>query len=327
MRSQPSEQHPLGLLGHAPVAEHHGRVAQLELAVSTSTRVTRASLTWPSVGCWRGEPSVPYGRVPRRPDHPVGRLGHRVAAHDPQAEALLDLQLALAPAATGRCSTSRSGLSASSSRSGWRIRISSIAPIALNSVAPWRRAESRKRAGREAREQHEPGARGDRAEHGVGGRVDVEERQRGHQPVVGGQLHPPREALAGHRVGPVGLGHELRAPGRARGRDQHRRVVGPGGPGPVRRRASSASSARSTTSLGSSCSLSPSSSASLLLGLVATADRARGRPVASQVNRSPGRWARRPARGRPSRRPARRARRRRRRSAGAPARRCTCSSS
>ena len=35
-------------------------------------------------------------------------------------------------------------MSASSGRAGWRIRISSIAPIALNSVAPCRRAESRK---------------------------------------------------------------------------------------------------------------------------------------------------------------------------------------
>jgi hypothetical protein len=35
-------------------------------------------------------------------------------------------------------------LSASSGRSGWRHRISSIAPIALNSVAPCRRAASRK---------------------------------------------------------------------------------------------------------------------------------------------------------------------------------------
>ena len=39
------------------------------------------------------------------------------------------------------------------------------------------------------------------------------------------ELHPPREALAGHRVGPVGLRHELRPPGRPRRRDQHRRVV------------------------------------------------------------------------------------------------------
>ena len=118
----------------------------------------------------------------------------------------------------------------------------------------------------------------------------MEERQRGHQPVLGGQLHPPREALAGHRVGAVGLGHELRAPGGAGGRDQHRRVVGLGRRG--RRLAPPRASVggSSTASLGSTWSTRPSSSASLLCGLTATQIAPRY-AHASQVNRSPGRWA------------------------------------
>ena len=88
-------------------------------------------------------------------------------------------------------------------------------------------AENRAAAPGSARAATEP-------EHRVGRGVDVEQRQRGHQPVVGRQLHPPREALAGHRVGAVGLGHELRAPGGARGRDEHRRVVRAGGARPPR---------------------------------------------------------------------------------------------
>ena len=39
------------------------------------------------------------------------------------------------------------------------------------------------------------------------------------------ELHPVREPLAGHGVGAVGLHDQLRPPGRARGRDQHRQVV------------------------------------------------------------------------------------------------------
>jgi hypothetical protein len=81
------------------------------------------------------------------------------------------------------------------------------------------------RAGREAGEQHQPGPRRHRAQHRVGRGVDVEQRQRRHEPVLGREFHPPREALAGHHVGPVGLRDELRAAGGARRRDQDRGVV------------------------------------------------------------------------------------------------------
>ena len=98
--------------------------------------------------------------------------------------------------------------------------------MALNSVAPWRRAASRKSLAENAVQQHQAGPAGQRAHDRVGRRVDVEQRQRGHHPVGGGQLHPEREPLAGHRVRPVGLDDQLGPPGRAGGRDEHGRVAG-----------------------------------------------------------------------------------------------------
>ena len=53
----------------------------------------------------------------------------------------------------------------------------------------------------------------------------MEQRQRGHQPVGGGQLHPVRETLTRHGVGAVGLHDQLRLPRGARGRDQDRDVA------------------------------------------------------------------------------------------------------
>ena len=100
--------------------------------------------------------------------------------------------------------------------------------MALNSVAPCRRAESMNVLAEKPRQEREARPRADRAEHRVGGRVDVKQRQRGHQAVVRPKLHPPREALARHHVGPMGLRDQLGAPGRARGRDEHGRVVGAG---------------------------------------------------------------------------------------------------
>ena len=111
-------------------------------------------------------------------------------------------------------------------RSGWRIRISSIAPIALNSVAPWRRAESRKPLAENRGSRTRPAPARERAQHRVGRRVDVEQRQRVISRSSAVQLHPVREALAGQGVGAVGLHDQLRPPGGARGRDQHRQVVG-----------------------------------------------------------------------------------------------------
>ena len=108
-----------------------------------------------------------------------------------------------------------------------------MAPMALNSVAPYRRAASRnalaENAGsstRLARAATDPSV-------GVRGRVDVEQRQRRHQPVVGGEPHPVREPLARHHVREVGLHHELGATGGARGRDHHRDVVGSTSAGPL----------------------------------------------------------------------------------------------
>jgi len=39
---------------------------------SSPSVLTRASFTWPSVGCCRGAPSVPYGRVPGSHTSPYG---------------------------------------------------------------------------------------------------------------------------------------------------------------------------------------------------------------------------------------------------------------
>ena len=66
--------------------------------------------------------------------------------------------------------------------------------------------------------------------------------QRRHHPVVGGQLHPPREPLAGHHVRAMRLRHQLRASGRPGGRDQHDRVVLARGTGATRCWPSSANS-------------------------------------------------------------------------------------
>ena len=37
-----------------------------------SAETTRASFTLPSTGCWRTEPRVPYGRLPRAQISPYG---------------------------------------------------------------------------------------------------------------------------------------------------------------------------------------------------------------------------------------------------------------
>ncbi len=69
-------------------------------------------------------------------------------------------------------------------------------------------------------------ARRDRSEHRVGGRVDVEQGKRRHEPVGGGEAHPVREALPRHHVREMRLHHELGPAGRPRRRDHHRDVVG-----------------------------------------------------------------------------------------------------
>ena len=57
----------------------------------------------------------------------------------------------------------------------------------------------------------------------------MEQRKGGHQPVLGRQLHPVREADPCHRVGAVRLHDELGPAGGARGGDQDGQVVGPDG--------------------------------------------------------------------------------------------------
>ena len=126
--------------------------------------------------------------------------------------------------ATGPCSRAGSGCRRRRDAAGWRIRISSMAPMALNSVASYRRAASMKSLGRERGQEHEAAPGGDRTERRVRGRVDVEQRQRGHQPVVARELHPVREALARHHVGEMRLHDQLGAARGARGRDHHRDI-------------------------------------------------------------------------------------------------------
>ena len=160
-RAQPAigREHIRGLLGHAPVSLHHGRVSQLELAHLADARrpalVHHAALVDdPERRVLADAPERAVRAGAARPDRAVRRLGHGIAAHDAKAEAGLDLELAL-------LRRRRAGVAQPQrvvrvvGRSGWRIRISSIAPIALNSVAPCRRAESMnplaEKAGRSAR--------------------------------------------------------------------------------------------------------------------------------------------------------------------------------
>ena len=163
------------------------------------------------------------------PDQPVRRLRHGVAADDPQAEPLLERLLPL---------TSRGGAGVAEPQVGLGVVGSDrLAHQDLQhrpdgvelgrAVASGRVQEP---TGREAWQQDQAGTHRERAEHGVGRRVDVEQRQRGHQPVLGRQLHPVREADPCHRVGAVRLHDQLGLSGGARGGDEHGEVVGADGP-------------------------------------------------------------------------------------------------
>ena len=161
---------------------------------------------------------------PVPPAEPVGALGEGVSADDLDAEAALDLEVALARRRRARVAEAQrgAGVVGTLGLSHQHLQHRADGVELGRSIATRRVEES---AGREPWQQHQPGARRDRAEHRVRRGVDVEERQRGHQPVVAGQPHPVREPLPRHRVGAVGLGDELRAPGGARGGDEHRRVL------------------------------------------------------------------------------------------------------
>ena len=75
-------------------------------------------------------------------------------------------------------------------------------------------------AGGEARKEHETPAGHDRAQRRIRRSVDVEQRQRGHEPVFVREPEPVREALARHDVGEVGL-HDQLGSTRGAGRRDH----------------------------------------------------------------------------------------------------------
>ena len=138
-------------------------------------------------------------------------------------------------------------------------------------------------ARREAGQEHEARTRRDRPERRVRGRVDVEQRQRRHQPVVGGEPHPVREPLPRHHVREVRLHHELRPPGGARRGDHHRDVglvdARPDRCPSGRRRgerapATSVRRRRSRPAPAATCCTNPASSASVLCGIHRYLDRA-----------------------------------------------------
>ena len=236
---QPAVDHRgLGLLGHLPVARRDRRVAQQELA-DLARRDVAAVVDDPRLvhgaqrGVLPGGAERAEGAFAVPPDQPVRRLRHRVAADHPQAEPLLERLLPL---------TSRGGAGVAEPQVGLGVVGSDRLPhqdlqhrpdrVELGRAVAAGRVEEA--TGREAGQQDQAGTRRDRAEHGVGGCVDVEQRQRGHQSVLGRQLHPVREADACHRIGAVRLHDELGPAGRARGGDEDRQVVRPDGRSPDR---------------------------------------------------------------------------------------------
>ena len=230
-------EHRRRLVRHAPVALHHGRVSQLELAHLAERRRPAVAHDAALVddaerGVLADAPERAVRTGAARPDRAVRRLGHRVAADDAKAEALLDLELALLGRRRTRVAQAQRVLGIVGPL---RLQHQDLEHrpdrVELGRPVPAGRVDERAR--REAGQKRQARARADRAEHRIRGRVDVEERQRRHQAVVGGELHPPREALAGHRVGAVGLGHELGAAGRAGGGDEDGRIVRPGRAGAV----------------------------------------------------------------------------------------------
>ena len=221
-----AHQRRLGLLGHLPVARRERRVAQQQLAdlsrrsieavvANHASLVHRAERRVLARGAERAE-----GPRAVSPDQAVRRLGHRVAADHPQAEPLLERLLPLA---------SRGGAGVAEPQVGLGVIGSDRLPHQDLQHRPDRVELGRAMAAGRVEEPtggepgHQDQARSccERAEHRVGGCVDVEQRQGGHQPVLGRQLHPVREAHPGHRVGAVRLHDELGPPRGARGGDEH----------------------------------------------------------------------------------------------------------
>ena len=219
-----------GLLRHLPVARRDHRVAQQQLADLALADVVAVVVDHPRlvdhaqhrVLPHRAERAERPGPVP--PDQAVRRLRQRVAAHDPQPEPALERLLPLLRRGRAGVAEPQRGVGVVRALRLPHQDLEHRADrVELGRPVPARRVQEA--AGREPRQQHQPGAARQRPQHRVGRCVDVEQRQRRHQPVVGRELHPEREALAGHGVGTLRLHHQLRPPGGPRRRDQHRQVV------------------------------------------------------------------------------------------------------
>ena len=85
------DEHGRRLLGHLVVATHDRRVAHLELAFVGDPRLV--DLVQDGMLLGPAQRAVGAGAGP--PDEAVRRLGHPVGANDLEAEAALDLELAL----------------------------------------------------------------------------------------------------------------------------------------------------------------------------------------------------------------------------------------
>ena len=220
-----------GLLRHPPVARRHDRVAQQQLAraadpdlgavvVDHAALVDRAEAR---VLAQRAEGAVGAGAA--APEGAVRRLRHAVARGELEAEAPLEREVEVAVGGGARVGEAQRGVGVVVALGLAHEDLEHRADrVELGRAVAARRVEES--AGREARQQHQPGTGRQRAEHRVRRRVDVEEREPGHHDVVGAQADPRREALAGPGVGALRLHDQLRATGGAGGRDQHRDVVG-----------------------------------------------------------------------------------------------------
>ena len=219
------------LFGEPVIAEHDRRVAQQQLARRAGLD-RRALVVDDERFIHTAQPRVlaepADGAVRRRfvtgPDHPVRRLGQRVAAGQGDTEAVFELEVAF----PGRCRPAEAdpGLVPPVVVSGGRLQehpdhgaddVELCRPRPADAVP--------ERAEREALEERERHPEGQRSEGGVRLGVEMEEGQAGEHVVVGAEPEPGRKALAGHDIGPLGLHHELRLAGRARRLDEHGRVV------------------------------------------------------------------------------------------------------
>ena len=185
--------HRRGFVGHLVVAAHDHRIAQLELAGTSDAHVGAFVVEDPRVvhvtelRMLTHRPERAERTRAVRPDQPVRRLRERVPAHDLDPETRLHLLLALALGRRARVAEPQ------------RI-VGVVGALRLTHEDLEHRADrvelgGLERAGRvEEATRGEPGQKGeartgrDRSERRVRGRVDVEQRQRRHEPVVSGEL-------------------------------------------------------------------------------------------------------------------------------------------